>query len=248
MRRLSHQSLLHVGTALIAAALLALRAEAAALDGSEAFFAAPLALWHFVQGALIFFVLPALVLGAIAHRPLARALRPRLPQIEAAIDEAIDEAPARFHARLIALIVRHRPARFRAAPEGAPQAGPFHRSAPPAPTIADFAQELKARMALIHRDLRAVAPELLPPLAEYLALQNRLLAEAGRDGAATAAALRHLEPGLDRLEIETGKLSVVLRDATKEYALGSYADTLERLSGEAMDCLCGIRAAGKSAA
>ena len=236
--------LLFSGAAILGSALLALRAEAAP-SPSEALFALPLALWHFLQGALVFFVLPALVIGALAHRPITRALRPRLPALAAAVESGCQ----RLRERARALVTLHRPAPLPAAAGAAPLGGPFHHRAgvPTAPDTApaEFAITLKARMTAIHQKLRAVAPELLPPFAEYRALQKRLLVESAAGEPARSAALRQLEGGLLRLEAETGKLSVVLPDATKEYALGSYADALERISGEAMDCLCGIRAAAR---
>ncbi|MGD9917036.1 MAG: hypothetical protein AB7U46_03385 [Paenirhodobacter sp.] len=239
--------LLSSGAAILGSALLTLRAEAAP-SPSDALFALPLALWHFLQGALVFFVLPALVIGALAHRPITRALRPRLP----ALANAVESGCRQLRERARALVTLHRPAPLPAAAGTAPIAGAFHRrggaqTAHNTAAPAEFAITLKARMTAIHQKLRVEAPELLPPFAEYRALQKRLLVESAAGEPARSAALRQLEGGLLRLEAETGKLSVVLPDATKEYALGSYADALERLSGEAMDCLCGIRAAARPA-
>lgn len=148
--------------------------------------------------------------------------------------------------RMLAALARYLPSLFgtmRPAPQRAP--APVAAPAPMPEDRGTLINSTKARMTLVHRNLRQIAPELLPPLAEYRAVQNRLLSAIADAPSGAEHARKHVLGGLEQIEAATGKLSVVLADTTKDYAFGSYADTLERLSGEAMDCLCGLRAVAK---
>lgn len=137
----------------------------------------------------------------------------------------------------------------RLAPRGAQHGAPAEvlAAAKHLPLSDDLGANLKARMTEVHRHLRALAPELLPAFAELRAAQNRLLSEARRHPGAAAATSAQLIGGLVQIEAATRKLSVVLPSEAKEYALGSYADALEKLSGETMDCLIDLRARAKGA-
>lgn len=194
--------------------LLTLRAEAAA-PGPEDLFGLPFALFRGLEGLALYVVAPLLVVAAIAHRPLIATTRRLLPRLRQRLDALRRRLPG-------------------TAPE-----------APAAPAFCEpdeLAAATKARMTEVHGHLRHIAPEMLPAFADYRAAQTRLLAEAARNPAALACARPTLLGGLAQIEAATEKLSVVLDDATKEYALGNYTDTLEKLTGAAMDCLCGLRA------
>lgn len=195
--------------------LVTIRAEAGGTPGPEDLFALPIAVLQGMQMLVIYVITPTLVLLVLAHRPIiamARRLQPRL------------------QARLDALRERlHRRARKVLPPV------PFSESD-------ELAAATKMRMTEIHGRLRRLAPEMLPAFAEYRAAQNRLLAETARNPGALVSTRFIVLNGLAQIEAATEKLSVVLVDATKEYALGNYADTLEKLTGAAMECLCGLRA------
>lgn len=216
-----------LASALGVAALISMQAEAAAVASPEALLPLPAALFAFGRGAAVFFLAPAALAAVVWHRPILAAARRLWPRLAATLGPYLPKLPER----------------------------PRHEVQAPAPDTspaglaATLAADAKARMTSVHRTLRQIAPELLLPFAEYRAVQNRLIAAAAEAGAAPlpAGACAHqlILSGLMQIEAATGKLSVVLGDATKEYALGSYADTLERLTGEAMDCLCGLRAAAK---
>lgn len=200
------------------AAILTLRAEAAGPEADD-LFAMPFALFRSLEQLALYILAPALVLGAIAHRPLIAALHRRLPRLLARIEALRDRLSRRLSP----------PAPV------TPAAATFSESA-------ELAAAIKARMTEVHARLRRIAPEMLPGFAEYRAAQSRLLAEAANTPAAMACARPTLLGGLAQIEAATEKLSVVLDDATKEYALGNYTDTLEKLTGAAMECLCGVRA------
>ncbi|TKD25068.1 hypothetical protein FBT96_03510 [Rhodobacter capsulatus] len=107
----------------------------------------------------------------------------------------------------------------------------------------DLAEAVKLRMTEVHRQLRRLAPELLPVFADCRAAQLRLLHDLRpRPAEARHEAETALIGALVQIEAATRKLSVVLPETTKEYALGSYADTLEKVTGETLDCLIALRA------
>lgn len=207
------------------------------------------------------------------HRPLPRApvlffsalfaIAPVAAQAQSAAPEAAPPALAGpvlwALAALLTLLVADRLllARLRSALSRLAERLGFWRPEPPhhAPQLAPSRPEsdsaaliasVKQRMTLVHRNLRQNAPELLPPLADYRAVQNRLLSAIATTEGGTECAQNLILLGLSQIEAATSKLSVVLPGTTKEYAFGSYADTLERLSGEAMDCLCGLRSAKRA--
>jgi len=198
--------------------LISLRAEAAGTPGPDDLFALPVALLHGLRAFVVYVLAPALVLVAIAHRPLIARLRRLLPRLEARLEALRQRLPGHD--------------------TSAPPHAPFSEPE-------ELAAATKTRMTEIHGRLRHIAPEMLPAFAEYRAAQTRLLAESTRSTTALACARFTLLSGLAQIEAATEKLSVVLDDATKEYALGNYADTLEKLTGAAMECLCGVRARAK---
>ncbi|MFD2173488.1 hypothetical protein [Rhodobacter lacus] len=107
--------------------------------------------------------------------------------------------------------------------------------------------EMKLRMTEVHRQLRARAPELLPVFADCRAAQLRLLSELRRAPAEGAQIEAGLIGGLVQIETATRKLSLVLGTATNEHALGNFADTLEKLTSETLDCLVSLRARKRAA-
>lgn len=112
----------------------------------------------------------------------------------------------------------------------------------------DLPAAVKLRMTEVHRQVRRLAPELLPVFAECRAAQLRLLQDQpGRAPEARREAETALIGALVQIEAATRKLSVVLPETTKEYALGSYADTLEKVTGETLDCLIALRARTRGA-
>lgn len=214
--------LVSTATALGLAALLAMQAEAAASGEPQPLAALPGAVVAFLRGSAVFFLAPVAVAVALWHRPIVSHLH------GLAIRAAI---------RLSAL----RPA---------PEAREPHCPLAPAKHLAqggDLAEEVKLRMTEVHRQIRRLAPELLPVYAECRAAQARLLRESRHHPQGLPEAEALLIGALVQIETATRKLSVVLPDATKEYALGSYADTLEKLTGEALDCLSGLRSPSKGA-
>ncbi len=114
-----------------------------------------------------------------------------------------------------------------------------------APTGGNLDETLKLRMTEVHRHVRALAPELLPVFADCRAAQARLCHEVRRYPAARTETEALLMGVLVQIEAATRKLSVVLPGATKEYALGNYADTLEKLTSEMLECLMVLRAPAK---
>lgn len=112
----------------------------------------------------------------------------------------------------------------------------------------DLAEAVKLRMTAVHRQLRRLAPELLPVFADCRAAQLRLLRDLRpRPAEDRRAAETALLDALAQIEAATRKLSVVLPGTTKEYALGTYADTLEKVTGETLDCLIALRARTRGA-
>lgn len=179
----------------------------------------------FVQTGLIFVALPAALVAIALHQPTRRAIVRLAPLAGEEFDR-------------LARYLRARLPRRRAPQPPAPE-----EAADPVPALLCAT---KQRLDLLHRFLRDRAPELLPAFAEYGAALNRLQSELALRPEAHALVRPHLTRGLDTLETATGKLSVVLADAPDEYALGSYCDTLERLTGEALACVYGIRTAWRS--
>lgn len=183
------------------------------------------ALRSFVKTGLIFVALPAALIAIALHQPTRRAIVRLAPLA----GEEFDRLARYLRARL----PRRR----------APQPPMPQETTDPVPALLGAT---KHRLDLLHRFLRDRAPELLPAFAEYGAAMNRLQSELALRPEAHALVRPHLTRGLDTLEAATGKLSVVLADAPDEYALGSYCDTLERLTGEALACVYGIRTAWRS--
>ena len=183
------------------------------------------ALRSFVKTGLIFVALPAALIAIALHQPTRRAIVRLAPLA----GEEFDRLARYLRARL----PRRR----------APQPPMPEEAADPVPALLCAT---KQRLDQLHRFLRDRAPELLPAFAEYGAAMNRLQSELALRPEAHTLVRPHLTRGLDTLETATGKLSVVLADAPDEYALGSYCDTLERLTGEALACVYGIRTAWRS--
>lgn len=204
-------------TASLACALLASAPLAAQAGG-----VAPAQAQSALTGSALLALAALLALVAL-HRPLLANLRRNWPHLAARLGRYLPDLPER---------PRHVPR--------------FATNLPESDSAALIASA-KQRMTLVHHNLRQTAPELLPPLAEYRAVQNRLLAAIAKAEGEAEAAQELVISGLAQIEAATSKLSVVLPDTTKEYAFGNYADTLERLSGEAMDCLCGLRNAKRVA-
>ncbi len=142
-----------------------------------------------------------------------------------------------LHAAAVRLSIRASALRRRPGPPG-PLAPAKHLA-----EGGDLAEAVKLRMTEVHRQLRRLAPELLPVFADCRAAQLRLLQDLRRRPAeARREAETALIGALVQIEAATRKLSVVLPETTKEYALGSYADTLEKVTGETLDCLIALRA------
>ena len=184
----------------------------------------PEALWRGLRGAVVICVTP-LALGAVLfHRPLVS------------------------HAHALAVALSIRASALRPAPKLSDR--PLEPLAP-AKHLAergDLAEGVKLRMTEVHRQLRRQAPELLPVFAECRAAQVRLLhALRNRPAEMRLDAETALIGALVQIETATRKLSVVLPETTKEYAFGSYADTLEKITGETLDCLIALRARARGA-
>lgn len=179
----------------------------------------------FLKTGLFFIALPAALVAIALHQSTRRAIVRLAPLA----GEEFDRLTRYLRARL---------PRRRAAAQPAPE--------DPAEQLPMLLAATKHRLDALHRFLRDGAPELLPAFAEYGAAMNRLQSELAARPEAHALARPHLTRGLDTLETATGKLSVVLAGAPDEYALGSYCDTLERLTGEALACVYGIRTAWRS--
>lgn len=206
--------ILSTTSALGMAALIALHAEAAASTEAQTLATLPQALAGFLRGSALFFLAPLALAAVLWHRTLIELGAAALAQIEARMSLLRPALPP---------------------PEALAPAKHL-------PLTDDLAATLKARMTAVHRQLRHLAPELLLALAEFRAAQTRLLAESNRRPDALATARGPLVGALVQVENATRKLSVVLGSEAKEYALGAYADTLEKLTGETMDCLIGLRA------
>lgn len=101
-------------------------------------------------------------------------------------------------------------------------------------------EDVKRRMTQVHQKLRMLAPELLPVFAHCRAAQMQVFAQTRHAPAAEVAAT--LIGGLVQIETATHKLSLVLGTTTKEHAFGNFADTLEKLTSETLDCLVSLRA------
>lgn len=211
---------LFVAAALGLAPPLALPAEAALAAAPPP----PEAVWTLLHGAAAACLTPLALAAVVFHRPLV----------------------SRAHALAVGLSIRA--SALRPAPK-APDRPPEPLA--PAKQLADggdLAEMVKLRMTEVHRQLRRLAPELLPVFAECRAAQLRLLHDLRARPAETR---RDAETGLIgalvQIETATRKLSVVLPETTKEYAFGSYADTLEKITGETLDCLIALRARVKGA-
>lgn len=211
--------------AAIGLALGALSAtEASATADMHRLVALPGEVWNFISASTALLVTPLALAAVLLHRPIIS------------------------HTHALAVQVSIRASALRPAPKATePPLEPLA----PAKHLAergDLAAVVKLRMTEVHRQLRRLAPELLPVFAECRAAQVRLLhalrarPEADRIDAETA-----LIGALVQIETATRKLSVVLPDTTKEYALGTYADTLEKITGETLDCLIARRTPVKGA-
>lgn len=203
---------------------LSLCAPAAFGAEPQVFSALPVALWHLPGSAPVFLATPLALAAVLFHRPLISNL----------------------HALAVGLSIRA------SALQPAPKASdtPLEPLAP-AKHLAEggaLADLVKLRMTEVHRQLRRLAPELLPVFADCRAAQVRLLHDLrNRPAEARLDAETGLIGALVQIETATRKLSVVLPDTTKEYALGNYADTLEKVTGETLDCLIALRARTKGA-
>jgi len=186
--------------------------------------ALPRALWHLPGGVTVFLATPLALAAVLFHRPLV----------------------SNIHALAVGLSIRA------SALQPAPKASdPPLEPLAPAKHLAEggaLADLVKLRMTEVHRQLRRLAPELLPVFADCRAAQVRLLHDLrARPAEARLDAETGLIGALVQIETATRKLSVVLPDTTKEYALGNYADTLEKVTGETLDCLIALRARTKGA-
>ena len=99
------------------------------------------------------------------------------------------------------------------------------------------------REARIRALIESRAPELQPELAAYDATLGGILDALEAQPARLAVARAHLGPELEALELATEKLSVVLAAGPDEYALGSYRNSLGRMTSAAQGCLNRLRAA-----
>ncbi len=231
--------------AFAAAAFIAMRANAAGAPTQDALFALPLALWPYLRGALLFVVLPVLIVVTFLRQPIASVLRRFWPGLEERLPALFADS---FSKRL--------EMEYSAQPAPRRPVGLWRRTPAPADltqvelpeNAEDFPDEIKHRMREIHRTLRDAHPVALPLFADYRAMQNRLLAEIALHPAGRGYGYRHLAAGLEKLEAETRKVSVVLPGATKEYGLDDCSVLLEQLTGEAMGCLCKIRLAKRAGA
>jgi len=211
-----------LATALSLAAALSLKAEAAMSAEPQVLSALPLALLSFSKGSAVAFFTTLAIGAVLMHRTIVS------------------------HAHALAVRISIRASALRPLP-AAPN-GPLEPLAPAKhlPQGADLAEVVKQRMTEVHRHLRRLAPELLPVFADCRAAQVRLLHETRARTESRIEAETLLIGALVQIETATRKLSLVLPDATKEHALGNYADTLEKVTGEALDCLIALRARAKA--
>ncbi|SOC20068.1 hypothetical protein SAMN05877809_11150 [Rhodobacter sp. JA431] len=209
-----------VALALALSAFVALDAEASASTEADTLANLPSAIFGFLRSAAVFFVAPVALAMLFWHRNLIS------------------------HAHALILRVSIRASALRPAPVDEPT------PLAPAKHLAQgghIDHEVKLRMTEVHRQLRARAPELLPVFADCRAAQARLLSQARQHEEGLPEAERMLIGGLVQIETATRKLSLVLDDATKEHTFGNFVDTLEKVTGDTLDCLIALRAHAKGA-
>lgn len=215
----------HLWLAVALSLLMALPAKAAPVTAPEALGNLPGTIWAHVQGMAIYLPAPLAMAAVLWHRALV----------------------SHAHGLAIRLAIRASALR-RVVPLQAPPP-PLAPAKHLAQAGDDLSETLKLRMTEVHRQLRSLAPELLPVFADCRAAQARLCREARCHTPAHTPARVETEAlligGLVQIEAATRKLSVVLPTATKEYALGNYADTLEKLTSEMLECLMVLRAPAK---
>ncbi|SOC10951.1 hypothetical protein [Rhodobacter maris] len=199
------------------------------------------------------FSILALSLGGGGIAALATITFAAEPRAIAPLPGALFAFGALALALALAALLRQRQIAARSQARG-PHSAPCPAAAPPALAPAKhLAQgrgldaEVKLRMTEVHRLLRARAPELLPVFADCRAAQMRLLSELRRAPAQRIQIEAELIGGLVQIETATRKLSLVLGSATNEHTLGNFADTLEKLTSETLDCLVSLRARSRGA-
>lgn len=117
-------------------------------------------------------------------------------------------------------------------------------AAPASPELRRLSGRAKRRMTRIRARARASCPQMLPEIATYEAMLNRLLRALAAHPEGLPQVRQHLEGELAALETAGDKLSVVLGSAAEDDAAGSFRFALVQMTGEAASCLAGLRAMG----
>lgn len=119
-----------------------------------------------------------------------------------------------------------------------------YRGSPASAEIKRLSSRAKKRVTRIRIHIRRTLPELLPEVATYEAMLNRLLQALASHPEGLSLARRHLDGELAALEKAGEKLSVVLGERAEDDAAGRFRFALVQMTGEAASCLAGLRSMG----
>lgn len=112
------------------------------------------------------------------------------------------------------------------------------------PELRRVTNRAKRRMTRIRARMRRTRPDLLPEIATYEAMLNKLLRALAARPEGLGLVRAHIEGELAALERAGEKLSVVLDGAPDDDAAGNYRFALVQMTGEAASCLAGLRSMG----
>lgn len=139
-------------------------------------------------------------------------------------------------------------ARFLRPGRSAEEADPLRDEARVSPELRRMSARAKKRMTRLRARLKRAHPEMLPEIATYEAMLNRLLRQLATHPEGLSMARQHLEGELEALEKAAEKLSVVLGAEAEEDAAGTFRFALVQMTGEAASCLAGLRSMANHAA
>lgn len=112
------------------------------------------------------------------------------------------------------------------------------------PELRRITLRAKRRMTRIRARMRRSHPDLLPEIATYEAMLNKLLRALAARPEGLGFVRSHIEGELAALEKAGEKLSVVVGGAAEDDAAGNYRFALVQMTGEAASCLAGLRSMG----
>jgi len=111
----------------------------------------------------------------------------------------------------------------------------------PAPEPSMIPTLAKIRVTRLRAQVRRDRPDLLPEIAAYEAMLNRVLRALDDRPEGLSRVRRHLCAELAALEKSSRKLSVVLGTASEEDAADRFRFALVQMTGEAAVCLAALR-------